>query len=160
MKLSNEERDILYHLVIAIIFGCALMLLGGCDKRMLTDGSGQQKADGLIDSRNAAVDQIATKINQASGDTKEAVEFTSERRGINSEGAPLDDASITQSVKAALRRDPRLTPVNLDVATVNGEVTLKGEVTSSELRMRMENVVASVTGVVKVNNFIRINWNQ
>lgn len=69
---------------------------------------------------------------------------------------PVHDAAITANVNAALAHDPPLTKVVIDVETVNGQVALKGEAPTPELRDRATRVAADVPGVVSVENRLAI----
>jgi len=160
MKLSNELRYVLYQLAVATLFGCLLFVLAGCDNRPPSNGSLDEKVNHVMHGSSVAADQVAAKIYQGTGDSRQSAQFNPESHGAGNGTAALDDSAITRSVKTALRRDPRLDPFSVIVETVNGEVTLKGEIISSDLRQHTENVAASVAGVARVNNLIRITWNK
>jgi osmotically-inducible protein OsmY len=67
------------------------------------------------------------------------------------------DAQITTQVKAKLASDVRASSLaNIDVNTTNGVVTLAGEVESPEVRSKAEAAVASVSGVVRVNDNLQV----
>ena len=71
---------------------------------------------------------------------------------------PVDDATITTKVKAKLASDvdaETLTDINVD--TMNGVVTLQGEVASEAAKRQAEDVTMTVEGVLRVTNNIVVN---
>jgi osmotically-inducible protein OsmY len=68
----------------------------------------------------------------------------------------LDDGAITSKITAKLTADPEVNPFNIDVDTLNGVVTLRGEVEKERARTEAEQHARSTTGVVEVRNEIRI----
>jgi osmotically-inducible protein OsmY len=69
----------------------------------------------------------------------------------------VDDTAITAEVKTKLATDVELATITgIEVNTTNGVVTLAGEVASADLKDRVEKVVKSVDGVVRVTNNIRV----
>lgn len=162
MKYCNQQRYILYRVVISMVFGCALALLSGCDKRKLSGDTAGPKAGVAIYATNAAVAPVAGTINETALKSEEIIDVTTTRSGTDTENATAakDDAAITRSIKEALGRDPLFNRTNVYIKSVQGEVTLKGEALDSEQRAQTERIVTAVPGVVKVNNYIRINWNK
>ncbi|MCS7279333.1 MAG: BON domain-containing protein [Thermodesulfobacteriaceae bacterium] len=71
-------------------------------------------------------------------------------------GTQIDDRIITSKVKLKLIEDPVTKARKIDVDTVNGVVTLTGLVDSEEERQRAIKIAASVEGVRKVINNLRI----
>jgi hyperosmotically inducible periplasmic protein len=69
----------------------------------------------------------------------------------------LDDAEITARVKAKLIADPEVAALNIDVDTVDGVVTLTGEVDSDTARLEAEQLARTTDGVVRVISRIRVN---
>jgi len=70
--------------------------------------------------------------------------------------APVDDATITASVKDKLSKTPSLKGANIDVDTKAGKVTLTGSVKTAGLKGVATNVAKSVKGVKSVDNQIKV----
>jgi osmotically-inducible protein OsmY len=64
----------------------------------------------------------------------------------------VEDATITRNVRQALSRDPMLDRYGIVVSTLDGEVTLSGEVDSRFEKRRAGDDAATVAGVVDVRN--------
>ncbi len=62
------------------------------------------------------------------------------------------DALITANVKSALAEDPDLKDAKITVSTVEGTVTLKGEIKTLALRRKAEAIVKGVPNVKSLNN--------
>ena len=73
-----------------------------------------------------------------------------------STGEYVDDASITTKVKAAFVKDPVVKAIDVKVETFKGVVQLSGFVTTTDEKVRAEQVAASVNGVRQVNNNISL----
>jgi osmotically-inducible protein OsmY len=71
-------------------------------------------------------------------------------------GEQLDDAGITSKITAKLTSDPEINPFNIDVDTLDGVVTLRGEVEKEKARTEAEHHARSTKGVVEVKNDIRV----
>ena len=71
-------------------------------------------------------------------------------------GEAVDDAAITAKVKAKLLADPQIKAFHIDVDTVNGIVTLNGEVASSVAKQEAEKLARLTEGVKQVNNVIQV----
>jgi osmotically-inducible protein OsmY len=69
----------------------------------------------------------------------------------------IDDAALASSVRDALKKDPALRALNIDVASRRGEVTLTGVVRSATQRDRATEVARSVPGVQSVNNLLAVH---
>lgn len=88
--------------------------------------------------------------------------------GCQGHRAPVDDAAITQGVKIKLsavfgpiearqvrqfdRGADQQTITNISVTSVNGVVTLTGEVAGKRIKARAGEIARSVPNVVRVNN--------
>lgn len=68
----------------------------------------------------------------------------------------LDDAGITAAVKARLAADPEVAALNIDVDTLDGVVTLSGQVESDAARREAEQIARTTNGVVRVISRIRV----
>jgi hyperosmotically inducible periplasmic protein len=62
------------------------------------------------------------------------------------------DALITSNVKSALAADPELKDAKITVSTVDGNVTLKGEIKTLAMRRKAESIVKGVANVKSLNN--------
>jgi osmotically-inducible protein OsmY len=71
-------------------------------------------------------------------------------------GAPMDEASVTNRVIQALAQSREITPSDIAVDAVGGEVVLKGLVVSSEERERAEEIAMAVLGVSRVTNRLKV----
>lgn len=78
----------------------------------------------------------------------------SERR--RSLGEAIDDTALLAKVRTALRLDRETKPLPLEVSVHGGTVVLEGRVPSEELRKRALERVASVSGVEKVDDRLRV----
>jgi len=68
----------------------------------------------------------------------------------------IDDASITASVKTRLAENPDVKAHQIDVDTIDGKVTLTGEVTSSAMRSEAIRVAQRTEGVVSVRDNLTV----
>ena len=69
----------------------------------------------------------------------------------------VDDAAITTEVKSKLAADVDLATVtDVEVNTTNGVVTLAGQVSSEDVKRRVEAVAKQVEGVVRVTNNLQV----
>ena len=71
-------------------------------------------------------------------------------------GDSLRDTKLTGQVRAALEINRPLEPYDLDVATEDGVVVLRGDVPTPELRAAAEQVAAGVPDVKGVRNEVRV----
>ena len=71
-------------------------------------------------------------------------------------GTQVDDAAITAAVKAKLTADGDINPVNIDVDTNEGVVTLQGRVEKEEARTKAEQLARDTYGVRRVVNLITV----
>ena len=68
---------------------------------------------------------------------------------------PVKDSYITTKVKAELAADPGTKAMHIHVTTVNGIVTLRGMVSSSDAKDRAEEDAKKIDGVREVHNKIK-----
>ena len=104
----------------ATLFGAA------CSDRNSPQSVGE-KMDRTTDKMSAAADNAAAKA-----------------------AASADDGTVTVKVKAALMTDPALKPLQINVGTKDGVVTLEGAVDSQALKERAAQIAQSVSGVNSV----------
>jgi hyperosmotically inducible protein len=69
----------------------------------------------------------------------------------------VDDAMLTARIKARMTADGRISPSRVDVDTLNGDVTLRGETPTQEEKDAAVEVARSVEGVRSVSNQIIVN---
>lgn len=69
----------------------------------------------------------------------------------------VDDAVLTATIKTRMTADGRISPTRVNVDTLNGDVTLKGEVPTQEEKDAAEEVARKVEGVTNVSNQITVN---
>jgi hyperosmotically inducible protein len=69
----------------------------------------------------------------------------------------VDDAMLTAKVKTQMAADGRISPTRVGVETVNGAVTLTGEVPTQEEKDAAAEVARKVEGVRSVSNQIIVN---
>lgn len=158
--------------IIATLVGIALMA-SGCDKYTDSGQTVGQKLDSAIDKTNdkivAAGDKVGQKVDQAGAAVVNAGESISSSTGaaLNKAGDAVftkadqvvtivDDSAITASIKADFLKDPGLSALAIDVNTVKGEVTLKGEVSTEIRKQRAEGIVRHIVGVTKINNQLKV----
>ena len=159
---TGRDTEILWrHIVMAILIGI-LLAISGCDK-YAQDGTtvGQamgQKVDKAIDKTNATVEKAQAKIADAGQVAGHAVKAAGDsvHEKAGQVATIVEDSAITASIKADLLKDPGLSALAVEVNTVKGEVTLRGEVQSEALRDRAARIALAVAGVTKVNNSITI----
>jgi len=69
----------------------------------------------------------------------------------------VGDAILTAKIKARMTADGRVSPSRVDVDTLNGDVTLRGEVPTQEEKDAAEEVARNVEGARSVSNQIIVN---
>ena len=71
--------------------------------------------------------------------------------GARAAGSALDDAATTAEAKAALSKDPELGPLDIEVQTDNGRVSLRGLVPSIVARQRASDIARAAKGAKSVD---------
>lgn len=122
-----------------------LLALAACDSKTPTTETAGQKLDSVIASTEKKSEQLSAdaKVNAA-----EAKKDTSEA---------LSDAAITTRVNAQLAADPALSAIKIDVDTSNGRVRLTGTAPDAQARDRATTMASAVSGVVSVDNQLKID---
>jgi osmotically-inducible protein OsmY len=82
--------------------------------------------------------------------------LTPQSQSSRSLGEAIDDAALLAKVRTALRLDKETRPLPLEVSARGGTVVLAGRVPSADLRKRVLERVASVSGVEKVDDQMRL----
>ena len=169
MKTQLSSRPL-----IAAAFAGILLIAAGCNKYTDSGQTVGQKLDSAIDKTNAKVaaanDKVGEKVTQAGAVVASAGESISNTTGaaINKAGDAVfskadqvgtivDDSAITASIKADFLKDPGLSALAIEVNTVKGEVTLKGEVSTEVRKQRAEGIARHIVGVTKVNNQLKVS---
>lgn len=107
-----------------------------------------QKAGDRIEKKS---DEAVAAIKEAGADMKQsAKETTADAKRA------MSDAAITASIRVDVAKDPGLSNLKIEVDTLNGVVTLRGETTNADARSRAGNVARNISGVVSVNNEIKV----
>jgi osmotically-inducible protein OsmY len=149
------------------------VLASGCDKYTKSGETVGEKLDRAIDKTNAKIiaagDRVEQKVGQAGAVVTGVGESISVTTGtaignagtavstkVNQVGTIVDDSAVTASIKADLLKDPGLSALAIEVNTVNGEVTLKGEVASEQRKQRAEGIATHIVGVTKVINLLKV----
>lgn len=99
--------------------------------------------------------KVAPAVSQAGQALEEGARKVGEQVGPIAREV-LSDASITARIKAKLIADPEINPFHIDVDTVNGIVTLNGEVASDAPKQEAEKLARHTDGVKQVNNLIQV----
>jgi hyperosmotically inducible protein len=69
---------------------------------------------------------------------------------------PVDDYTITKSIKAKISGDPELSRLRISVTAKQGEVTLSGQAPNREIKNRIIKLALGVQGVRSVKDSITI----
>jgi len=68
----------------------------------------------------------------------------------------LSDRAITSKITAKLAADPEINPFKIDVDTLDGVVTLRGEVRKASVKAEAQHLATATTGVRRVENRIEV----
>jgi osmotically-inducible protein OsmY len=151
-----------------------MLIASGCNKYTDSGQTVGQKLDSAIDRTNdhvvAAGDKVGKKVDQAGAAVTSAGDSISNTTGaafdkagnavftkVDQVGTIVDDSAITASIKADLLKDPGLSALGMEVNTVKGEVTLKGEVSTLIRKQRAEGIASHIVGVTKVINLLSVS---
>lgn len=118
-----------------------------------------------VDTEDGVV-RLSGKVSQAEA-RREAVRLARDTQGVRrvineitvgerTVSDRVDDASIVTRLKAKITADPDLNPLNIDVDSEDGVVTLSGQVESNENREEAERLAKNTEGVRKVNNRLKV----
>lgn len=170
------------RIALASLLGGALLFIAGCSDKTAED-AGRKIDQAAADAKQSAKDignKIEEKTNQAVETVKEAAadakqaakETASEAKAAAKEVASdaktaakdtgdvaarlAKDATITASIKVDLAKDPNLSALKINVDTVNGEVTLRGEAGNADAKTRAGNLARNIAGVTRVNNELKV----
>lgn len=164
------------HSFLAIAIIAVMLLAVGCNKYTDSGQTVGQKLDNAIDKTNAKIvdtgDKIGKKVDQAGAVVSSAGESISNTTGaaidkagtavftkVDQVGTIAEDSVITASIKTDLLKDPGLSAFGIEVNTVKGEVTLKGEVSTEIRKQRAEGIAGHIVGVTRINNLLKVSGN-
>jgi hyperosmotically inducible periplasmic protein len=103
------------------------------------------------------LDAATTRVEQNAGHAGAAAKQDLARAGTMDAGAmKAKDATITTAVQAELARDAALSAAKIDVATVEGRVSLRGTVPDAAALERAQQLAQRVEGVVSVANQLQV----
>ena len=173
MKETRPLRSQHSQALLVAVFAAAMLLAAGCDKYTDSGQTVGQKLDNAIDKTNAKIaaagDKVEKKVDQAGAAVASAgasisntTSATVDKAGtavftkVDQVGAIVEDSAITASIKADLLKDPGLSALAIEVNTVKGEVTLKGEVSTEARKQRAEGISRHIVGVRKVTNQLKV----
>lgn len=111
----------------------------------------KDSAVGAARQAQQAAEGVVTSSTRQEMD-KAAVERLEKKEEAQSVGEYLDDTAITAKVKAGILEEKGLGTLEIKVITVNGEVTLMGDVDSLSQVGLAESVAKRVGGVKSVSN--------
>lgn len=168
MKTFSPSPRVMVATITAI-----LLIASGCDKYTDSGQTVGQKLDNAIDKTNASVvaagDQVGKTVEQAGTAVASVGNSISNTTGaafdkagnavftkVDEVGTIANDSAITASIKADLLKDPGLSAVGIEVNTIRGEVTMKGEVTTQARKQRAEDITRHIVGVTKTNNLLTV----
>jgi len=114
-------------LLAAAFAGIALFSAGCSDRSSPEQVGASEKMDRTTDKMSTAADTAAARA-----------------------AASIDDGTVTVKVKTAILTDPALKPLQINVSTKDGVVTLVGAVDSDTLKERAAQIAQSVSGVKSV----------
>ena len=110
--------------------------------------------ESISTNTGAAVNKAGNAVNKAGNAVNKAGDAVFGK--VDQVGTIIDDSAITASIKADLLKDPGLSALAIEVNTVKGEVTLKGDVSTEVRKQRAEGIARHIVGVTKVNNLLRV----
>jgi hyperosmotically inducible protein len=111
------------------------------------------RVDGDVEPANTNSSNIDNKMADNSSDMPSTRAETPKRTA----GAVIEDSMITTKSKAEILKTPDLKSLQISVTTVDGEVTLSGEVDNEAAKNKVAEVVKKVKGVKSVVNNLEIN---
>jgi hypothetical protein len=169
MKTLFQPRSVMVAMIVGV-----MLFASGCNKYTDSGQTVGQKLDSAIDNTNAKIIAAGDKVEKKVGDAGAAVAGVGEsitsstgaafdKAGnavfskVDQVGTIVDDSAITASIKADLLKDPGLSALGIEVNTVKGEVTLRGDVSTDIRKQRAEGIASHIVGVTKVNNQLKVS---
>jgi hyperosmotically inducible periplasmic protein len=162
-------------ILTAAWLGIAILPLAGCDREISgvhaeKDEKGKTKVEVDREKVDQNLDEAKKNLDSAGREIGEGVKEGAERVGgalergakkLEAEVGPvaeevMNDAGVTARVKAKLLADPEVAGLQIDVDTLNGRVTLNGQVASVEQKTEAEKLARHTEGVTEVVNLIQV----
>jgi hyperosmotically inducible periplasmic protein len=138
---SRSTRNTLLAGAIA-----AALSLAACGEGRDYNAPKTSRADTPATSSNATpTDRMTADASAAANRAADRVEKAGDKVA-----AKAEDAAVTAKVKARLMAEPGIDSLQIDVDTINGRVTLSGEVDTPQHRARAKELAGSVEGVTGV----------
>lgn len=128
----------------------AAAMLAACDQSADSKTAGE-KLDATVAKVEQSVDQAKADAQAAGQDAKQAV-----AEAAGTVAATAQDATITAAVNTELAKDKELSALSINVDTVDGRVSLRGEAPSEAARSRATGLAAAVDGVSSVDNQLTV----
>ncbi len=153
MNLCNSR------IPLAIVLSSALAFAVGCDNRNFDNRDGMQSADEhaaqTTPSAGTAPADPMTQGDAMYGDATQApVMDDAQRRRMDDDGRrsgqPVNDTWITTKVKSSLLADSDVAGLDIEVETVNGVVTLSGQVAEQAQIQHATRIAREIEGVTDV----------
>lgn len=134
-------------MMIAVLLFSALGL-SACEK---------QTAGGESSVSKAAND-IGNSVSEAAKDTTDAAKSAGSKmkEAAQNTGQAITDSALTVKVKSALMADSKLKSLQISVDTIEGAVTLTGEVDSADDSRTAAQVAGAVEGVKSITNNLTV----
>ncbi|MGR9088849.1 MAG: BON domain-containing protein [Gammaproteobacteria bacterium] len=183
----ENKQNILVHRVLVMLSLSAVLGVAGCEQEGTAEQAGKkidraaEKAEQKIEAAKESLDQKAEKAGEFIEESTDASKGTLEKAAkkidqatekaenelegakesvtdkAQTAGEYIDDSMITLKVKAELLNDPFLKASQIEVTTVNGEVTLNGTVDSEQSLGRAVEVAKSQQNVKSVQSNLIVN---
>lgn len=145
-----KKHAVTPRLALSVLAISSALLLGACGKTNEPTTAGE-KLDSAISTVEKKSETMGTDLKQGMEAAKAGA-----ATAVDAAKAETQDVSITAKVTAELARDPELSALKIDVDTHAGKVVLKGTAPSDAARSRAVTLTRTVTGVVDVDNQLRV----
>ena len=100
------------------------------------------------------------------GEWGESSEFAHENESLNefnrarfADTLLSDDEKIREDIRDVLNASPVVEASDINIAVLNGDVTLSGVVKTNAIRQEAQNCLENVTGIVSIKNEIKLGGN-
>lgn len=144
------------RLLLTLLLLAALPLAAACAVDTEREGD-EVEMEAEVDTAEAerGLEETGRELGEGMREAGEAIEEGAREAGRELE-PHLDDARITAAVKSRLTAHPDINPFEIDVDTVDGVVTLTGEVESEEDREDALEVARETQGVREVVDNLQV----
>jgi hyperosmotically inducible protein len=141
-------------LATALCTVAAAVALVACD-RPAQDPNAARQSDATVAQAERKAAEVGADVRAAGSDAKQAT-----GEAVDSMANKVGDAAITTMINAELARDHQLSALRVDVDTVDGRVTLRGDAPNANARDRATTLAQRVDGVKSVDNQLNIKANS